>query len=112
MTHQQHPPVAPPTVEGEARRAFEDRPKAPEKPAEEPQPKTKAKPTGRKPIPNHLEAAEHELRPRACAGCGETALDVVDELIEEKSLRDGPVPPRLSCRLRELPCTSLETALP
>ena len=78
------PPAAPPTIEGEARRAFEQRPKAPEKPPEESQPKTKAKPTGRKPIPSHLEAEEHELRPHACAGCGETALDVVDEFVEEK----------------------------
>jgi transposase len=78
------PPVAPPPVEGDARRAFEQRPKAPEKPAEELQPKTKARPTGRKPIPNHLEAEEHELRPRACAGCGASGLDVVDELVEEK----------------------------
>jgi transposase-like protein len=69
------PPAAPPTVEGEAQRAFEQRPKAPDKPTEEAPPKTKAKPTGRKPIPSHLEAEEHELRPRACAGCGETALD-------------------------------------
>ncbi len=78
------PPVAPPTVEGEARRAFEQRPLAPEKLSQEQPPKTKAKPTGRKPLPSHLEAEEHELRPSACAGCGETALDVVDELIEEK----------------------------
>ena len=66
------PPVAPPTLEGEARLAFEQRPKAPEKPSEET--KTKTRPTGRKPIPSHLEAEEHELRPHACAGCGETAL--------------------------------------
>ena len=46
--------------------------------------KAKAKPTGRKSIPSHFEAEEHELRSRACAGCGETGLDVVDELIEEK----------------------------
>jgi transposase len=78
------PPVAPPTIEGEARRAFEQRPKAPDKPFEEAPPKTKARPTGRKPIPSHLEAEEHELRPHACADCGETALDVVDEFIEEK----------------------------
>ena len=78
------PPVAPPTLEGEARLAFEQRPKAPEKPSEEPQPQTKARPTGRKPVPSHLEAEEHELRPRACTGCGATALDVVDELVEEK----------------------------
>ena len=58
--HRKHPvekpPAAPPTVEGEARRAFEQRPLAPEKPSEETQPKTKTKPTGRKPIPSHLEA--------------------------------------------------------
>lgn len=59
------PPAVPPTVEGEARRAFEQRPTAPQKPSEEPQPKTKAAPTGRKPIPSHLEAEEHELRPQA-----------------------------------------------
>lgn len=78
------PPVAPPVVEGEARRAFEDRPKAPDKPATEPPPKKKARPTGRKPIPGHLEAEEHALRPDACGECGGAALDVVDELVEEK----------------------------
>lgn len=78
------PPVAPPVVEGEARRAFEERPKAPEKPAAERPPKKKARPTGRKRIPDHLEAEEHELRPDSCAECGGTALDLVDELVEEK----------------------------
>jgi hypothetical protein len=78
------PPAVPPTVEGEARRAFEQRPTAPQKPFEEPQRKTRARPTGRKPIPSHLEAEEHELRPHACAQCGDTGLDVVDELVEEK----------------------------
>ena len=78
------PPSAPPVVEGEARRAFEERPKAPEKPLTARPPKTRAKPTGRKPLPTHLEAEEHKLRPGECAACGETALDLVDELIEEK----------------------------
>ena len=78
------PPAVAPTVEGDALRAFEDRPKAPDKPATEPRPKKKARPTGRKAIPGHLEAEEHELRPRACAECGGAALDVVDELVEEK----------------------------
>jgi hypothetical protein len=78
------PPAAPLIVEGEARRAFEERPKAPEKPAEERAPKKKTRPTGRKPLPRHLEAEEHELRPSACADCGGTALDVVDTLVEEK----------------------------
>ncbi len=43
------PPALPPTVEGEARRAFEGRPTAPEKLSEEQPPRTKAKPN-----PSHL----------------------------------------------------------
>lgn len=78
------PPAAPPIVEGEARRAFEERPKAPEKPSAEHLPKKKVRPTGRKPIPSHLEAEEHKLCPDACGACGGAALDVVDKFIEEK----------------------------
>jgi hypothetical protein len=78
------PPPAPPVVQGEERRAFDERPKAPEKPEPEQAPKKKAKPTGRKPLPGHLEAEEHTLRPDACGACGGAALDVADELIEEK----------------------------
>ncbi len=78
------PPAPPPILDEEARRSFEERPKAPEKrPAETP-PKKKSRPTGRKPIPGHLEAEEHKLRPDSCAECGGAALDVVDELVEEK----------------------------
>ncbi|MCG5051501.1 MAG: hypothetical protein KA712_00940 [Myxococcales bacterium] len=62
-------PAAPPVAEGEHRRAFEERPKAPDKPAEEPAPKKPRKPTGRKPLPKHLEAEEHELRPKECDRC-------------------------------------------
>ena len=61
------PPVPPPVVEGEQQRAFEERPKAPDKPVGERTAKTKTKPTGRKPLPRHLEAEEHELRPESCA---------------------------------------------
>jgi transposase len=78
------PPVPPPVVEDEQQRAFEERPKAPEKPLAERTAKTKTKPTGRKPLPRHLEAEEHELRPESCAACGGRALDVADELVEEK----------------------------
>jgi len=77
-------PPPPPVVDGEAQRAFEDRPRAPQKPQDEPAEKKKAKPTGRKPLPAHLEAEEHELRPDSCAACGGHALDVADELVEEK----------------------------
>lgn len=78
------PPAPPPILDEEARRSFEDRPKAPEKPPAETPPKKKSRPTGRKRISGHLEAEEHTLRPDSCAECGDTALDVVDELIEEK----------------------------
>ncbi|HTU58454.1 MAG TPA: IS66 family transposase [Polyangiales bacterium] len=78
------PPPTPPVVEGDERRAFEERPKAPEKPAPERAAKSKAKPTGRKPLPDHLEAEKHELRPESCAACGGVGLDVADELTEEK----------------------------
>jgi len=78
------PPAPPPVVEGEQRRAFDERPKAPEKPTAERTGKKKAKPTGRKPLPRHLEAEEHELRPESCGACGGQALDVADELVEEK----------------------------
>lgn len=77
-------PVAPPAVEGDAKLAFEGRPKPPEL-----EPKTKRKkerppPTGRKPLPSHLPAEEHSLRPDACAHCGSSALDAAGEVVEEK----------------------------
>jgi len=78
------PPIIPPVVDGDQRRAFDERPKAPEKPPSELAKKQKAKPTGRKPLPSHLEAEEHELRPRSCAACGGVALDLADEFTEEK----------------------------
>jgi hypothetical protein len=78
------PQVPPPAVEGGARRLFDERPKPPDKPPVEDTPKPRAKPTGRKAIPSHLEAEKHELRPDACGDCGAAALDVVDDLVEEK----------------------------
>jgi transposase len=92
---QRKPPASPPpptpgapppgpVVEGEQQRAFDERPKAPEKPAEEAPPKKPQKPTGRKPLPPHLEPEEHELRPEKCGDRGSAALDVVDALTEEK----------------------------
>jgi len=77
-------PDPPPAVDGDTRRAFEQRPTAPEKPTADRAPKKTPRPTGRKPLPSHLEAEEHELRPDACAACGGAALDVVDDLVEEK----------------------------
>lgn len=78
------PPEPPPAVEGDAKHAFELRPKPPALP-----PKTKSTgprppPTGRKPLPTHLLVEEHVLKPDACGHCGSTSLDVADVLEEEK----------------------------
>jgi transposase len=78
------PPAPSPTVEGDAKLAFDERPQAPEKPDAEEKAKSPVKPTGRKKVPTHLEAEEHALRPDACAHCGSATLDAADEIIEEK----------------------------
>ena len=76
-------PKAPPEVDDETRAAFEDRPKPPEVP---PKPEKEAKdhrPTGRKPLPQHLEVDEHIRYPELC-NCGCTEFEIVDEVVEEK----------------------------
>ena len=80
----ERPPSPPPIIDSDAKQAFEARPKAPSKPIEPARAKSTAKPTGRKPVPAHLETEEHARRPEACEHCGSTALDVADEIIEEK----------------------------
>jgi len=71
-------------LDAATKQAFDERPLAPPKPDKHAANKQPQKPTGRKPIPNHLEAETHELRPDVCADCGGTELDVVDEVVEEK----------------------------
>ena len=79
------PPAPPPVVEGEARRAFEARPQPPAKPEKKKEAKKRPPPTGRKPVPEHLEAEQHELRPEVCIQCGSGELEVA-EVIEETKL--------------------------
>ncbi len=74
------PPEPRPELVGDAKRAFEDRPKPPERAARTKPEKKKAEPTGRKPLPQHLEAEEHRLRPVECERCGSAALDVAEGL--------------------------------
>lgn len=110
-------PMPPPVVEGKAKLAFEARPKPPELP-----PKTKAKkqrppPTGRKPLPSHLPAEEHALRPDACAHCGSTALDAADEVVEEKlhvvkEHQRRRVVKRTTCRCRDCGARTTPRSLP
>ena len=73
------PPDPPPSLDDDGRAAFADRPAAPKLP-----PKKKQKPTGRKPVPEHLEAEEHTLRPDTCGKCGGRNLKGVDVVVETK----------------------------
>jgi transposase len=73
-----------PKVVGDAKQAFDQRPKPPKKSVPPKAAKKAVRPTGRKPLPKHLEAEEHALRPESCGQCGSAALDVADELLEEK----------------------------
>ena len=73
-----------PALDDDAKRSFDARPKAPAKPDTPTKVKEPRRPTGRKPLPSHLEAEEHALRPDACSQCGGAELDVADELVEEK----------------------------
>ena len=80
----ERPPSAPPELAGETKQAFDERPKPPPKVAPPDRPKTRSKPTGRKPVPSHLESEEHAFRPEECSHCGSTALDAADVVVEEK----------------------------
>lgn len=112
------PPLPPPMLEASARQAFDDRPTAPPKPVEQPALKAPPKPTGRNPVPAHLAAENHELRPGACAECGATSgLDVVDKLVEEKlhvvkEHQRRRVVVRFTCRCRRCGTRTTPRSLP
>jgi transposase len=77
-------PEPPPTVTGEAKLAFEERPRPPD--ARSPMvdhPRPKQRPTGRKPLPAHLPVDETTVPPGRCP-CGCEDFDIVDEVTEEK----------------------------
>lgn len=78
------PPEPPPSWDDAAKQAFEKRPKLPEPAPKKKAAKRKAKPTGRKALPDHLEAEEHTVTPKACCACGGTDLELVDEVTETK----------------------------
>jgi hypothetical protein len=77
-------PEPPPSLDGEAREAFAKRPAPPKLPKKKKPAKKKTKPTGRKPLPDHLEAEEHTATPNACDCCGCADLELVDEVVEVK----------------------------
>jgi transposase len=77
-------PEPPPSLDDDAKEAFKKRPAPPKLPKKKKPPKKKTKPTGRKPLPGHLEAEEHTVKPEGCSCCGSTDLELVDEVVESK----------------------------
>jgi len=77
-------PEPPEALDEKVKKAFNKRPAAPKLPAKKKVSKKKARPTGRKPVPDHLEAEEHTKEPKACGCCGSGRLRRVDEDIETK----------------------------
>ena len=111
------PPGTAAIVPPNAQQAFDARPKPPTKPPREESPKKRPPPTGRKPLPSHLEAEEHVLRPDQCEHCGGHALDAADTLEEEKlhTVREHQrrrVVRRTTCRCRECGGRTTPRSLP
>lgn len=77
-------PEPPPVLDANAKAAFDARPMPPALPDKTKMPKREPQRTGRNALPAHLEVEEHALRPSTCEHCGGSALDVVDEVVEEK----------------------------
>ena len=77
-------PELSPSLPAGVQEAFHNRPKPPKLPPKKKKAKKKAKPTGRKTIPEHIEAERHTVLPDACKTCGSTNLEIVDEVVETK----------------------------
>jgi transposase len=80
----QKPAEPPPSLGQQAQEAFNKRPAPPKLPKKKKPAKKKTKPTGRKSLPDHLEAEEHTVRPEGCSSCGCSDLEIVDEVVEVK----------------------------
>lgn len=107
----------PPLLAGDAKRSFEERPAPPTKAVEPPKPSEPQRPTGRKPLPPHLEAENHALRPDSCNQCGSTELDAADEVVEEKlhvvkEHQRRRVVRRTTCRCRKCGARTTPRSLP
>ena len=108
---------APVELDGAAKAAFDERPAPPPLPAKPAKKPRTAKPSGRKPLPTHLPVEEHALRPDQCAQCGGTALDIVDEVVEEKlhvvkEHQRRRVVKRTTCRCRTCLARTTPPSLP
>ena len=110
-------PEPAPVVEPAAQTAFDTRPAPPTLPDKPIKAAREPKRTGRNAVPSHLEADEHRLRPAACERCGGTALDVVDEVVEEKlhvvkEHQRRRVVRRVTCRCRSCLARTTPASLP
>jgi transposase len=113
----EHKPAAALIVDDAARRAFDQRPKPPEKPDTTKPSSPRPSPTGRKPVPAHLPTEEHALRSEACGQCGSGALDVADVVVEEKlhvvkEHQRRRVVRRTTCRCRDCGARTTPRSLP
>lgn len=77
-------PPAPPTLAEDKKASYEARQTAPPLPEQPVKEKKPVRPTGRKPLPEHLPAEEHTLAPETCSKCGGKDLKVVDAVVETK----------------------------
>ncbi len=110
-------PTPPPSLEAEAKEAFETRPRPPVLPAREKNKKPRPPPTGRKALPKHLPVDGHHLEPDACAHCGSAALDAADVIEEEKldvvkEHQRRRVVTRTTCRCRDCGKRTTPRSLP
>ncbi len=99
-------PTAPDHLSDADKAAFNARPSPPEKLSAPQKTKGKQRPTGRKGLPQHLQAVTTSLQPETCGHCGSDALDATETLVEEKldvvkeHLRRRVVK-RTTCRCRD-----------
>lgn len=111
------PPAPAPTLDASQVAAFNARPKPPELPPKPPKAKSPRKPSGRRPVPDHLEAEAYILRPDMCEHCGSPALDLVD-VVEEIKLHvvkehvRRRVVERKTCRCRDCGGRTTPRSLP
>ncbi|MBZ0234576.1 MAG: IS66 family transposase [Deltaproteobacteria bacterium] len=110
-------PAPPPSVDAPTARAFADRPAPPPLPDKPKRAAKPRRPTGRKPLPTHLEIENHELRPDTCAHCGGHSLDVADLVREEKlhvvkEHQRRRIVERTTCRCRDCGRRTTPRSLP
>jgi transposase len=110
-------PQPPPVLAADAKRALDGRPRPPVKPEEPAKEKKPRRPSGRKPLPEHLEAERHEFQPDTCDACGSDQLDAADVVVEEKlhvvkEHQRRRVVKRTTCRCRKCGFRTTPRSLP